>query len=128
MEPISLIIAALTAGAVAGAQDTAGAAVKDAHGGLKALIRRRFGRNREASAALEFSECQPAAPLGGLARYFWAVGAETGEELIAVAQVALPVVDSADSGTGKYEINISDGKGIVVGDQAEVTMAFNDGG
>lgn len=37
MEPISLILAALAAGAVAAAKDTAGTAVKDAFLGLKKI-------------------------------------------------------------------------------------------
>ena len=40
MEPISLILAALVAGATAATKDTAGAAVKDAYEGLKALIKK----------------------------------------------------------------------------------------
>ncbi|MCZ8249832.1 MAG: hypothetical protein ACK5U2_04825 [Microcystis sp.] len=43
MEPISLILAALAAGAVAAAKDTAGTAVKDAYESLKALIKKKFG-------------------------------------------------------------------------------------
>jgi hypothetical protein len=39
MDPISLILAALGAGALAAAKDTAGTAVKDAYQGLKTLIR-----------------------------------------------------------------------------------------
>ena len=42
MEPISLIIAALVAGATAATKDTAGQAVKDAYEGLKTLIKRKF--------------------------------------------------------------------------------------
>ncbi|TVP62420.1 MAG: hypothetical protein EA343_10925 [Nodularia sp. (in: Bacteria)] len=42
MEPISLIIAALGAGAIAATKDTAGTAVKDAYHGLKMLIKKRF--------------------------------------------------------------------------------------
>ena len=42
MEPISLILAALAAGAVAAAKDTAGTAVKDAYESLKALIKKKF--------------------------------------------------------------------------------------
>ena len=38
MEPVSLIIAALTAGAVAAAKDTAEKGVKDTYQGLKTLI------------------------------------------------------------------------------------------
>jgi hypothetical protein len=39
MEPISLILAALVAGAVAAAKDTAEKGVKDAYEGLKTLIK-----------------------------------------------------------------------------------------
>ena len=42
MEPISLIIAALVAGATAATKDTAGKAVKDAYEGLKSLIKKKF--------------------------------------------------------------------------------------
>ncbi len=42
MDPISLILAALGAGALAGANDTAGTAVKDAYQGLKTLIKKKF--------------------------------------------------------------------------------------
>jgi hypothetical protein len=42
MDPISLIIAALAAGATAAAKDVAGTGVKDAYEGLKTLIKKRF--------------------------------------------------------------------------------------
>jgi hypothetical protein len=42
MEPVSLIVAALTAGAVAAAKDTAEKGVKDTYQGLKTLIKRKF--------------------------------------------------------------------------------------
>jgi hypothetical protein len=84
-------------------------------------------REPGSSAALDLSECQPAAPPGELARYLWEVGAETDEELIAAAQAVLRLVDPAGARSGKYEVTISGGKGIVVGDQANVTMTFNDG-
>lgn len=42
MEPISLILTALVAGAVAASKDVAEKGVKDAYEGLKALIKKRF--------------------------------------------------------------------------------------
>jgi hypothetical protein len=42
MEPISLIVAALVAGAVASVKDVAAEAVKDAYQGLKTLIKDRY--------------------------------------------------------------------------------------
>lgn len=127
MDPTSLIIAALTAGAVTGVRDTAGAAIKDSYGGLKALIRRRFGGNREATAELDLAERQPALATEELRRHLQAIGAETDEELIMAAQAVLRLVDPAGAQIGKYDVRISGGKGIVVGDQATVTMTFNDG-
>ena len=51
MEPVSLIVAALAAGAVAGAENTATEAVKDAYAGLKGLVRRRVSGRRSGEAA-----------------------------------------------------------------------------
>jgi Flp pilus assembly pilin Flp len=42
MDPISLIITALVAGALAATKDTAETAVKDAYQGLKTLIKKKF--------------------------------------------------------------------------------------
>ncbi|QGZ89938.1 hypothetical protein [Microcystis aeruginosa] len=53
MEPISLILAALAAGATAAAKDTAGTAVKDAYESLKALIKKKFAENTKAQEALK---------------------------------------------------------------------------
>jgi hypothetical protein len=43
MDPITLIVTALVAGAALGVQDTASEMVKDAYASLKALVRRRLG-------------------------------------------------------------------------------------
>jgi hypothetical protein len=127
MDPISLIIAALVAGAMAGVRDTAGQAVKDAYTGLKALIRRRFAGNQEAEAALDQSERQPESDQPQLAQHLQAVGAAGDEELIRAAQALLRQTDPAGASAGKYDVRITGGKGIVVGDAATVTITFNDG-
>jgi hypothetical protein len=59
MEPISLIITALVAGAVAAAKDTAEKGVKDAYEGLRALIKRRFADNNGAKVVLDEHEKDP---------------------------------------------------------------------
>ena len=55
MDPITLIVTALAAGAALGVQDTASAMVKDAYAGLKALVKktawRRAGRRDGARQA-----------------------------------------------------------------------------
>ena len=53
MDPLSLIVAALTAGAAAAAKDTAGAAIKDGYQELKALLQRKLAGNQAATVVLE---------------------------------------------------------------------------
>src|ERR1700722_6846176 len=42
MDPVTLIVAALVAGAAAGLKDTASSAIKDAYNGLRGLVLRRL--------------------------------------------------------------------------------------
>lgn len=128
MDPISLIVAALAAGAIAGVKDTVGQVVKDAYAGLKGLIRRRFAGNREAEAVLDQSERVPEADQvrAQLAQHLRAAGAADDEELIRAAQAVLQYADPAGAKAGKYDVRITGGKGIVVGDAATVTMTFKD--
>ena len=51
MEPITLILTALVAGATAAAKDTAGQAIKDSYTGLKGLIKQRFADKDKADSA-----------------------------------------------------------------------------
>src|ERR1039457_2826206 len=51
MEPIALIVMALTAGAAMGITDTASSAVKDAYEGLKALVKKRLSGRPDAELA-----------------------------------------------------------------------------
>jgi hypothetical protein len=126
MDPISLVIAALVAGAIAGVKDTASQGVRDGYNGLKALIRRRFAGNPEAEAALGQSEQQPESGQTRLAQHLQAAGVADDDELIRAAQALLREVDPAGARAGKYDVRITGGKGIVVGDGATVTMNFND--
>jgi hypothetical protein len=123
MDPISLIIAALAAGV----SQTASEAVKDAYAGVKALIRRRFGGDKGVEAALDRLEQRPAAGNSELAQHLRVAGADRDRELILAAQGVLRLVDPAGSEAGKYDVRITGGKGIVVGDNASVTMNFNNG-
>jgi hypothetical protein len=127
VDPISLIIAALAAGAIAAVKDTAGEAVKDAYAGLKALICRRFAGNGKAEAALDKSQRQPQTDQAELAQHLRAVGAADDKELISAAQALLKQADPGGARAGKYDVHITGGKGAVVGDAATVTMTFNDG-
>jgi hypothetical protein len=49
------------------------------------------------------------------------------EAVVRAAQQLLALVDPNGARTGKYNVTISGGKGIVVGDYAHAEMTFNDG-
>jgi hypothetical protein len=59
MDPLSLIVAALAAGAAAGAKETAGAAIKDSYHGLKSLIQLKLAGDASATVVLEEHEKDP---------------------------------------------------------------------
>ena len=61
MDPISLIEAALVAGAAASANDTANQAVKDAYAGLKTSLSRLFAGKLKAQLILDEHEHDPEA-------------------------------------------------------------------
>ena len=52
MEPISLILAALLAGATKSASEVAGGAVKDVYVGLRDALKRKFADKSAAASAL----------------------------------------------------------------------------
>ncbi|HEX6483846.1 MAG TPA: hypothetical protein VF043_33780 [Ktedonobacteraceae bacterium] len=59
MDPLTLILTALTAGAAVGEQAVVSDAIKDAYNGLKALIQRKFAGKPSAEAALTEHETDP---------------------------------------------------------------------
>ena len=59
MDPITLIVTALAAGAALGTQDTVSAMVRDAYAGLKALVKKRLGSRPGAELVLARHEQAP---------------------------------------------------------------------
>ncbi len=59
MDPITIIMAALIAGAAAASKDVAAQAVKDAYSGLKALITHKFGSQADVEGAITGVEKRP---------------------------------------------------------------------
>lgn len=62
MDPITLIVTALAAGAALGLKDSASAAVQDAYAGLKALVRKRLAGRQDAELVLARYEQAPQTP------------------------------------------------------------------
>lgn len=126
MEPTTLIISALAAGATAGLTDAASQVVKDAYTGLKALIQKRFAGKPEAEMALVQHEKKPEVWEVPLKDALAETGADQDEVIIQKAQELLKLIQPQQVGMGKYNVQIGEAQGVVIGDWAKVDMRFGD--
>lgn len=119
------IVAALSAGAVAGATDTAKSAISDAYEGLKSLIKKKFGHDSEAAEAIDKLEAKPdsGARKEVLAEELNAVNSSSDPELVSAAESLLALIKALPH--GEKHIMIAQGTGIAQADRgstATVTM------
>jgi len=124
MDPVTLIVAALAAGAALGLKDAASAAVKDAYAGLKALVRRRLAGRPDGELVLARHEAAPQTWEGPLAAELSAAGAAGDADLVAAAQTLMSLVDEAGSRLGKYVVAVRDSQGVQFGDHNTQTNTF----
>lgn len=127
MEPLSLIIAALAAGASQTLNETAGQAVRDLYNGLKTLVKRNLGDRPLAQDVIEKHSEAPAAWGKPLEEELGKAGIDRHEQVVRAAQQLLALVDPRGTEAGKYNVKIVGGKGIVVGDHTQVNMTFDNG-
>ena len=115
MEPISLILAALVAGATAATKDTASAAVKDAYEGLKALIKKKFEKDALAQAMVEAKPEDIKQSEVLLRNKITEAGIDQDLEILKAAAAILEKEDPQGAKVGNYRINNAqrDIKGIV---------------
>jgi hypothetical protein len=112
------IIAALSAGAVAGATDTAKQGIADAYDGLKSLIKAKFGSRSEVAESIDKLEAKPESEgrkqmLGEELR---AINASSDLELASVAQSLLELVRSLPA--GEVHVQFAQGSGIAQADRS----------
>jgi len=124
VDPVSLIVTALAAGAAAGTQNVVTDAVKDAYNGLKALVRRRLTGRAAGEVALAQHETKP--DQWGPALEAELVDAGAGEDgaAVAAAQRLMELLDAAGSQQGKYLVDVRGSQGVQVGDRNTQTNTF----
>ncbi|MBC1197118.1 hypothetical protein H0901_18165 [Microcystis aeruginosa BLCCF158] len=110
MEPVSLIIAALTAGAVAAAKDTAEKGVKDTYQGLKTLIKRKFANDALAQAMVEAKPEDIKKAEGLLKDKIVEAGVDKDNEITKLAQDLLDKLQEQPGGQQIITQNISNVK------------------
>lgn len=128
MEPISLIIAALTSAAVlqAAAQGAAhgitqgilqGTAQEASHD-LKALIRKKFAGKPKAEMVLEEHEQEPKIYEEALKKKLVEAGADKDEVIIKAAQELLKHLKPEETAAGKYKVEFqAEVKAAQIGDR-----------
>jgi RIP homotypic interaction motif len=116
MEPISLILAALLAGATKGAGEAAGTAIKDAYVGLRDAVKRKLAARPAAGSAVEEYTADPANWAPALTAYLKQVDADRDEALLSLAQAVMAQADPAGSSSGKYSVDLRGAQGVQVGD------------
>ena len=124
MDPVTLIVTALAAGAASALQDGASAAVKDAYARLKALAKKRFADRPKGELVLAEHHAAPQMWEAPLAAELSAVGAAGDADLVAAAQALMNLVDEAGSRAGKYDVTVQDSQGVQIGDYNTQTNTF----
>lgn len=102
MDPVTLILTALAAGAAATVGDTASGPVQDAYAGLMAQLRTRLADRQDGERLLARYHEAPQALQGQLAAELAAAGAGRDEGLVTAAQAVMSVADAPGWRAGKY--------------------------
>jgi hypothetical protein len=124
MDPVTLIVTALAAGAASALQDGASSAVKDAYARVTALVKKRFANRPKGELVLAEHQAAPQTWEAPLAAELSAAGADGDPDLLAAAQALMSLVDDAGSRAGKYAVTVRDSEGVQVGDHNTQTNTF----
>jgi hypothetical protein len=130
MDPITIILTALAAGATTGAldglKDEVKEQVKAAWGKLRGMVSKRLhdaGDERGEAVLTEYQE-DPKTWEGGLKKKLTAAEADKDEALLAAAKAVLALVDQQGTRSGKYHVTVTGSEGVQVGDGNTQTNTF----
>lgn len=93
---------------------------------MKGLLRRKLSDRADTSTIVDESAEVSEAQKATLEQELRTAGAADDAELISAARQVLALADPAGTRAGKYQVTVSGGQGVVVGDDATVTMNFGD--
>jgi RIP homotypic interaction motif len=120
MDPITLIVTALAAGATAGGLDTVKdatkAAIKTADAKLRGLAKQRVAGQPDGELALERHAASPQKWETLLTGELTEAGAAGDAALVAAARALMELVDAAGARAGKYNVTIANAHGVQIGD------------
>jgi hypothetical protein len=126
VEPISLLIAALAAGAAAGFSDVAKESVVSAYQRLRGAVQARLAGRAEGPLILERFEQAPETWEHPLRAELTAAGAVDDEALVAMARQVLAGIEKGNGPGPKYQTDFhGQVGGVVVGDAARIDVNIN---
>jgi len=112
VDPVSLVVSALAAGAAAGVTETATQVVKEAYAGLKALVLRRVEAEPGAEVAVEQYESDPETWRAPVAKVVRESGTAEDAEVVAAAQRLMELIDPRGTAAGRYVITASGDRAV----------------
>jgi hypothetical protein len=130
MDPITVILTALAAGASAGAIDEfkgeAKEKAKALYGKLRDLVARRFREKGAANAEAVLDEfaADPESYQGGLKKKLEAADAGADNALLDAAQALVDLVRQQSASSKFGGVQITGSEGVIVGDHATQTNTF----
>jgi hypothetical protein len=124
VDPVSLIVGALAAGAVKGVGETASVAVGDAYAALKSAVAARFRGKPAAELVLAEHADDPETYDKPLAKQVAETGADTDPRIVQLAQELMGLLDRQGATAGKYRVEVRDARGVQVGDHNTQTNTF----
>jgi hypothetical protein len=124
LDPVTMILTALAAGAALGVKDTASTAVKDAYRKLKAHLKKRLASRVEGELVLARFEEAPEAWQGRLAADLVAVRASADADLMEAARELMKLTDADGQKEGKFNVQVLGGQGVQIGDHGTQHNSF----
>jgi esterase/lipase superfamily enzyme len=118
------IVAALSAGAAAGAKDTAKSAIADAYQGLKSLFKKKFGHDSDAAQAIDMLEAKPDSDVWQqvLIGELKADNSASDPDLVSAAQSLLTLIKALPQ--GEKHIQFAMGTGIAQADRGSTATVI----
>jgi hypothetical protein len=130
MDPVTIVVTALVAGAAAGASNTASTAVQDAYKSLCGAVRRKLtgdrGERGPETEALDAYLQDPVGQHNRLVDALTAAGAGQDLDLIEAAGRVFTLTHPDSKQTvSKYTVDLREAKGVMVGDGGTQTNTFS---
>ncbi|WP_433722326.1 hypothetical protein ACQP0C_21170 [Nocardia sp. CA-129566] len=123
MDPLTIIVTALIAGAAAGGSDAASAAVRDGYAAIRSRIGRVAG-DSETQTAIEANDVAPGTNIAEVRAALARAQAGDDEQLRAAAVELLSQLPSDRVDQARIRIDVSDAQGVQIGDHNTQSNTF----